>query len=315
MNDNQNNTKDPYQDMVEGKDQEIINEVKKNGLGKASMAKFKNETLDADTHIGWINLDIELLPSNGKFYPSDASLSIRSAQVAEIRSFSIMDENNLIDIEENLNIIVKACTRFKSGTKMMSYKDILEEDRIFIILSIRDLTFPEPESKLMLKGRDSNGEEFDVELSTKYFDTEKVPAEIEQYYDSEKRTYQVQTKSAGEVSIAPPTIGVMEEVTKFMKMRQKDRKTWDQSFIQLVAYLVQDWRGLNAKKIFEMEIDFQGWSERKYMVIYRLAEKMKIGVKSNLVVDRQGEEVLVPLDFPGGIKSLFVISDLSGELL
>ena len=309
------NIKDPYQNMVEGKEQDIINEVKKNGLGKASMAKFQNETLESDIHLGWVEVNVENLPSEGKFYPSDATLKIRSAKVAEIRAFSIMDEGNLIDIESNLNAIVKSCTQFKSGTKMLSYKDILEEDRIFLILSIRDLTFPEPENKLMLKGQDSNGESFDVELSTKYFDTETVPAEIEQYYDSEKRAYVVQTKSAGEVVIAPPTIGVMEEITKFMQSRQSERKTWDASFIQIAAYLVQDWRGFNSKKIFEMEVDFQGWSERKYMVIYRLAEKMKIGVKSNLVVDRQGEEVLVPLDFPGGIKSLFIISDLSSELL
>jgi len=309
------NTKDPYQSMVEGKDQEIINEVKKNGLGKASMARFQNETLDSDLHLGWVQLNLNELPSHGKFYPTDAVLKIRSAKVAEIRAFSIMDEGNLIDIEFNLNAIVKGCTQFKSGTKMLSYKDILEEDRIFLILSIRDLTFPEPENKLMLKGQDSNGESFDVELSTKYFDTEEVPAEIEQYYDSEKRTYVVQTKSAGEVIIAPPSIGVMEEITKFMQSRQSERKTWDASFIQIAAYLVQDWRGFNSKSIFEMEVEFQGWSERKYMVIYRLAEKMKIGVKSNLVVDRQGEEVLVPLDFPGGIKSLFIISDLSSELL
>ena len=309
------NIKDPYQNMVEGKEQDIINEVKKNGLGKASMAKFQNETLESDIHLGWVEVNVENLPSQGKFYPSDATLKIRSAKVAEIRAFSIMDEGNLMDIESNLNAIVKSCTQFKSGTKMLSYKDILEEDRIFLILSIRDLTFPEPENKLMLKGQDSNGESFDVELSTKYFDTETVPAEIEQYYDSEKRAYVVQTKSAGEVVIAPPTIGVMEEITKFMQSRQSERKTWDASFIQIAAYLVQDWRGFNSKKIFEMEVDFQGWSERKYMVIYRLAEKMKIGVKSNLVVDRQGEEVLVPLDFPGGIKSLFIISDLSSELL
>lgn len=309
------NTKDPYQSMVEGKDQEIINEVKKNGLGKASMARFQNETLDSDLHLGWVEINLSNLPSEGKFYPADAVLKIRSAKVAEIRAFSIMDESNLIDIESNLNAIVKGCTQFKSGTKMLSYKDILEEDRIFLILSIRDLTFPEPENKLMLKGQDSNGESFDVELSTKYFDTETVPAEIEQYYDSEKRAYVVQTKSAGEVVIAPPSIGVMEEITKFMQSRQSERKTWDASFIQIAAYLVQDWRGFNSKSIFEMEVDFQGWSERKYMVIYRLAEKMKIGVKSNLVVDRQGEEVLVPLDFPGGIKSLFIISDLSSELL
>lgn len=313
MDENQIN--DPYKSMVEGKDQEIINEVKKNGLGKATMARFQNDTLDSDVHLGWMDVDLNLLPSEGKFYPADAVLQIRSAKVAEIRHFSTLDENNLMDIEDKLNSIVKACSKFKSGAKMMSYKDILEEDRIYLLLSIRDLTFPEAENKLMLKATDNEGVEFDVELSTKYFDTEQVPAEIEQYYDSEARAYVIQTKSAGEVVMAPPTIGVMEEVTKFMQSRQRDRKNWDQSFLQILPYIRQDWRGFNSKKIFEMEVEFQSWSEKKYMVIYRLAEKIKIGVKPELVVDRQGEEVLVPLDFPGGIKGLFIISDLSGELL
>lgn len=314
MDENQN-MNDPYKSMVEGKDQEIMNEVKNNGLGKASMARFHNDTLDADTHLGWMDINLELLPSEGKFYPANSKLQIRSAQVAEIRHFSTLDENNLMDIEDKLNSIVKACTKFRSGSKMLSYKDILEEDRIFLLLSIRDLTFPEAENRLMLKGRDSEGVEFDVELSTKYFDTEQVPAEIEQYYDSERRAYVIQTRSAGEVVMAPPTIGVMEEVTKFMQARQRERKNWDQSFLQILPYIRQDWRGFNSKKIFEMEVEFHGWSEKKYMVIYRLAEKIKIGVKPELKVDRQGEEVLVPLDFPGGIKGLFIISDLSGELL
>ena len=311
----ENNMKDPYQNIVEGKDQEIIEEVKKNGLGKASMARFQNDTLDSDVHLGWMDVNLEDLPSQGKFYPSDSTLKIRSAQVQEIRHYSTLDEGNIVDIEGKLNGIVKGCTKFKSGAKMLSYKDILEEDRIYLLLSIRDLTFPEAENKLMLKGTDSEGQEFDVELSTKYFDTESVPEEIEQYYDSEARAYVVQTKSAGEVVIAPPTIGVMEEVTKFMQDRQRERKNWDQSFIQILPYIRQDWRGFNSKKIFEMEVEFQGWSRSKYMVIYRLAEKIKIGVKPDLKVDRQGEEVLVPLNFPGGIKSLFIISDLSSELL
>lgn len=312
---NEENNKDPYQNMVEGKDQNIMDQVKQNGLGRATMDRFRNDTQDSDVHLGWLDIDMELMPSSGKFYPADTKLQIRSAQVAEIRHFSTLDENNLMDIEDKLNSIVKSCVKFKAGTRMMSYKDILEEDRIFLLLSIRDLTFPEAENRLMLKATDNEGVEFDVELSTKYFDTEEVPAEIEQYYDSEQRAYVIQTKSAGEVIMAPPSIGVMEEVTKFMQARQRERKNWDQAFLQILPYLQQDWRGFNSKKIFEKEVEFQGWSERKYMVIYRLAEKMKIGVKPELKVDRQGEEVLVPLDFPGGIKGLFIISDLSGELL
>ena len=51
------------------------------------------------------------------------------------------------------------------------------------------------------------------------------------------------------------------------------------------------------------------------MVTYRLAEKMKIGAQAEMEVDVDGELVRLPLEFPGGIKSLFIISDLAGELL
>jgi len=49
--------------------------------------------------------------------------------------------------------------------------------------------------------------------------------------------------------------------------------------------------------------------------MYRLAEKMRIGVQTELYAEVDGEPAKAPLDFPGGIKSLFIISDLSGELL
>lgn len=310
----QEENQNDYKSLVDEKDG-IVEEVKANGLGKATMAKFRNDVDSSDTHLGYIDINVETLPSEGKFYPADTILKIRSAKVAEIRHFSTLDEQNIIDIEEKLNQIVKACVRIQSGTRMLSYKDILEEDRIFLLLSIRDLTFPEPENKLMLKAETSEGVSFDVELSTKYFQTESIPEEISQYYNEEKRLFSIQTKSAGEVNMRPPSIGVMEEITKFMQTRQRERKNWDQSFLQILPYITNDWRGFNSKVIFEKEIEFQGWNERKYMVVYRLAEKMKVGVKPELSVEHEGEEVLVPLNFPGGIKSLFIISDLAGELL
>lgn len=303
-----------YKSIVEEKDG-IVEEIKSNGLGKASMARFKNDTESSDFHLGYVDMSVENLPSNGMFYPADTQLKIRSAKVAEIRHFSTLDESNIMDIEDKLNQIVKSCVRMQSGTRILSYKDILEEDRIYLLLSIRDLTFPEPENKIMLKAQDANGESFEVELSTKYFETESVPEEISQYYDDQKRAFVIQTKSAGEVVMRPPSIGVMEEVTKFMQTRQRERKNWDQSFLQILPYITIDWRGFNSKVIFENEIAFQGWNERKYMVIYRLAEKIKVGVKPELRVEREDGEVLVPMSFPSGIKGLFLISDLTGELL
>jgi hypothetical protein len=227
-----------------------------------------------------------------------------------------MDENNYIDMEEKLNSIVESCTQLTTGKSRMSYKDILEEDRIIVLLSVRDLTFPEPENKLILKGKtEKTKKTVDIELAVRNLVPAQIDDEIERYYDSKKRTYVIKTRSAGEVEMRPPTIGVMQEITQYLKDRQEKDVEIDKAFIQVLPYLQQDWRSLSLTKIFQMEVDYKAWDEKKFMVIYRLAERMRIGVSTELETTFDGETVKAPLDFPGGIKSLFIISDLAGELL
>ena len=113
----------------------------------------------------------------------------------------------------------------------------------------------------------------------------------------------------------PPTIGIMQEITQYLKDRQEKDQDFDKAFIQVLPYMQADWRTLNLNKIFQMEMEYKGWDEKKFMVVYRLAERMKIGVSTELETTFDGETVKAPLDFPGGIKSLFIISDLAGELL
>tara|TARA_B100001287_G_scaffold250816_1_gene231599 strand:+ start:537 stop:1559 length:1023 start_codon:yes stop_codon:yes gene_type:complete len=294
----------------------IEEEISKKGLGSVNMANYgRQQAESSDTVLGYVPLAMETLFSQGRFYPQDAQISIRSAKVAEIRHFSTMQEENILDIEEKLNNIVKSCMRFTSRSKKLSYKDLMEEDRIAVLLAIRDLTFPEPESKLEIMAENSYGEKRQVEIATRNFTATQIPEEIEKYYDAVARCFRIQTKSSGEILMRPPSIGVMEEVTKYIKTQQESKKRWDQAFVQILPYIQLDWRGFNTKEIFNQEVAFQGWDERKYMVIYRLAEKMKIGAQPEMEVDVEGEAVMVPLDFPGGIKSLFIISDLAGELL
>lgn len=291
--------------------------VDKTGLGRVNMDNFGPEIArPTDEVLGWHVLDLEDLPSKGKFYPADTIIKIRSAKAAEIRHFSTMDENNYIDMEEKLNSIVESCAQFNAGDKRMSYKDILEEDRIILLLSIRDLTFPEPENKLMLKGKtEKTKKTVDIELAVKNLVPSVIDDEIEKYYSSKERTYVIKTRSAGTIRMKPPTIGVMQEITQYLKDRQEKDQDFDKAFIQVLPYMQSDWRTLNLNKIFQMEVEYKGWDEKKFMVVYRLAERMKIGVQTELETTFDGETAKAPLDFPGGIKSLFIISDLAGELL
>lgn len=291
--------------------------VDRSGLGRVNMDDFSPEIArPSDEVLGWHVLDLEDLPSRGKFYPADTVIKIRSAKAAEIRHFSTMDESNYIDMEEKLNSIVESCSQFNTGEKRMSYKDILEEDRIILLLSIRDLSFPEPENKLMLKGKtEKTKKAVDIELSVKNLIPSVIDEQVEKYYSTKERTYVIKTKSAGTLRMKPPTIGIMQEITAYLKDRQEKDQDFDKAFIQVLPYMQSDWRSLNLQKIFTMEMEYKGWNEKKFMVVYRLAERMKIGVQTELETTFDGEMAKAPLDFPGGIKSLFIISDLAGELL
>jgi len=313
------NLQDQYKQLVEQAekgDQSQTAQSEPINLGRVDMKRFATQTAEeADVILGYYNVEMINLPSAGKFYPADSTISIRSAKVTEIRQFSTVDENNLIDIEEKLNYIIKSCIRFVSKNKVYSYKDILEEDRIFLLLSIRDLTFPEPELKLTVKAKTRDGEEFDAEIASKYFQLSRVPEEIEKYYDDQTRSYEIQTRSFGTISMRPPTIGIMEQVTDYIRIRQIEKKPWDQAYLQILPYIQKDWRGFNEASIFKGEVSFNAWNEKKYMLVYRLAEKMKIGVQPEMLVQHEDEEVLVPITFRDGIKSLFIIQDIAGELL
>lgn len=272
---------------------------------------------------GYIKLDLANFPSGGQFYREDFEIHIRSARVGEIREFSTVDEENILDVDEKLNSLLVNCTKIMYGNQRGSYRDVLEEDRIYLILSIRELTFKEGENKLMMpvgrkqcKTGTCKSQE-SVELKTNNLQFNDQDELIEKYYDYENKCFTVPTKSHGELVIAPPTIGVMRAITDWIRKREEQNLPWDKSSLSILPYIQREWRGFNDKEIFSAITNFQGWDASKFSIVYRLVEKAKIGVKPEFVYPCEscGEEVTVPLTFPGGIKALFIIQDISSELL
>jgi|LakMenEpi03Aug12_release.lakeMendotaPanAssembly.Ray.scaffolds.fasta_scaffold23738_4 hypothetical protein len=305
-------TQEVYEPEVQ---QQTVQETPLN-LGKVNMERFTGERAeDADFHLGYHLIPLLSLPSGGMFYPEGTQLSIRSAKVAEVRQFSTIDESNVLDIDDKLNEIVDSCTRIICTSKRLSYKDLLEEDRFYVILSIRDLTFPEPESNLKIDHTSKKGEKHDIEIKKEYFQYFKIPTELDKYYDSDRKSFMIETRSFGTIEMIPPAIGVMQKITSYIKEKQQKNIKIDQSVLQIIPYLHRDWRNFNDKTIFEFEMDLNGWSNKKYNLVYTLAEKMKVGIQPNMLVQLGDEEEEVPISFRDGIKSLFVVQDIAGELL
>ena len=309
----ENNLEEQYKNIVEN--QESAQEEPTN-LGKVNMDRFNRvEAQDADLALGYHNINITHLPSAGMFYPEDIQISIRSAKVSEIRHFSSIDETNVFDVDQKLNYILEECTRVTSAKKRLSYKDLCEEDRFFIILSIRDLTFPEPESKLTVDHIDKKGNKHQVDIDKEYFDYFKIPETLDKYYDAERKSFMIETKSFGTIEMRPPSIGVMQKMTAYIQDRQEKKEKIDQSVLQVMPYMVSEWRGFTDKDIFKFEMEMNGWSNKKFSLIYKLAEQMKIGIQPDMRVPIGDDVEVVPIGFRDGIKSIFIVQDIAGELL
>ena len=101
----------------------------------------------------WKNIPLNILPSKGIFYDNDAQITIRAAMAEEIRHWSTMDEFDAISINDRMNMIIEKCVRLQDSKSRLTkdFRDIKEIDRLFLIIRIHELTFPNKENVLQLK--------------------------------------------------------------------------------------------------------------------------------------------------------------------
>ena len=271
------------------------------------------------------NIPLDCLPSLGRFYPDNTRISIRAARVDEIREFSAIDENDIKDVTDKLTYMVSQCVKVYYGNVAGSYRDILSADRIVLILKIREITFLDGMSSIKLpvpaNACETVGcrpQESIVFNSTKLNFTNTAP-ELEKYYDTVNKCYNVRTKSFGVITLFPPTIGVTSFVTNWIVEQTKEEKKIDAALTEILQYLVGNWRKLNSKSIFNILGELSTWSTEKFTLVYRLIEKINIGIEFELKdrCETCGGEITVPITFPDGYKSLFIptVSDFRDELL
>ena len=271
------------------------------------------------------NIPLDCLPSLGKFYPENTRISIRAARVDEIREFSAIDENDLKDVTDKLTYMVSQCVRVYYGNVPGSYRDLLSADRIVLILKIREITFLEGMNSIKLpvpaNACETSGckpQSSIIFNSTKLNFTTTSP-EIEKYYDSANKCYNIRTKSFGEIRLYPPTIGVTSIVTNWIVEQAKEDRKVDAALTEILQYMVGHWRRLNNNSISNFLGEMSMWSTEKFTLVYRLIEKINIGIEFELKdrCETCGGEITVPITFPDGYKSLFVptVSDFGDELL
>lgn len=278
----------------------------------------------ASFDLGWKNLPLSILPSRGLFYPDDSQIAIRPAEVREIRMFSTIDDGDMVDLDSKLNFILESCCKIKfGGYGVVSYMDLKQEDRFFVIMAIRDLTFVKGENRIVITPRKKCSTEGcdgveGIELRTGVLSNYEIDPQLMEYYSVQEKKFVFYIKRIGKtIKMSVPSIGVSKVIAEWVRKQVKQNNEVDESFLKIAPFYFEDWRGLDDNKIREAMIDSNDWTKEEFSAYFQLAEKIKIGTKLNVKVkcDKCSDgEVTAPIYFPGGFRSLFVISDIFGEL-
>lgn len=298
-----------------GSPQPEAQQAKITSLGKAQRFLEQEEDILA-AEIGWKNIPLDILPSRGMFYPEGTQIAIRAASVAEIRHWSTIDENDVLGTDDMLNFVIEKCCRIKIPGKPGNYRDTKEIDRFFLVFAIRDYTFKNGENKLVMTVSDDDGVEEKVEVTKDSLDYFNPDERIMKYYNSQEKCFILELKNGEMINLYLPTLGIMNFIKNYIRTKQTAGKNFDKAFIKYAPFLFSDWKTLTQPSYDKAVQESLIWSLSKISVLNKMVEILGLSINPQIrYMASAGGERTAPLNFPGGIKSIFLISDIFGELV
>jgi len=262
--------------------------------------------------IGWEQLKLTDLPTQGLFYPEGTEIAIKSASAGEIRHWSTLQEDDLSALDDMLNYIIERCATIKFPAGMSSWKDIKEVDRFYILLAIRERTFVKGENMLQVKVSESKK----VDVTKNMIDYITFDERLMKYYNPEKRCISLTFKKTGKtIDIHLSSVGVTNWLKNYVTRKSQMREPFDIDFLNFAPFVIPDWRGLNDASYEKFVYESTNWSNAEISMLTEIRQIFSDTIDPVIKYqDEQGGERTVPLNFQGGIKSVFLISDPFSEL-
>lgn len=271
--------------------------------------------------VEYSNINLAILPS-GRFYPRGTRISIRAAKVSEIQAYSMVDDNNFVDITEKMNELLSRNIIFvhSDGSKG-SYRDLKDSDRVYLIFMIRELTFQGGNTLTKEVTCSSCGKEFQIpfratpsaEVPTT-FELHEPNEDIEKFFDREKQSYELVYQGVS-WSLAPPTIGIQEDFYAEIKRNVQADKKPDVAFMKIMPFLLHNENGITEESIKSKLKEFKAMDDLiLFQGLNNVVNNMTVGIKGlKMKCPECGTEVHTELTFPRGASTLFDIPDIMGR--
>jgi hypothetical protein len=260
------------------------------------------------TDLQYFNFDIKELPC-GDFYPAGTIFMIRPAQVKEIQAYSMVDDQNFYDIVEKMNDILQSCVRIKySDGKMGSYLEVKDQDRLFLIFLIRELTFQQGNS-LTVNTRCGCGNDLQLELKRDHFVFHEIDEKLDRYFSNSSRSYHFTTVNGKEFELTPPNIGLQKAFTDYILKENNEKRTPNLSFLKIIPFMLSGRTSITYEGIKAKLKEFEEIDDISFQFLNAAVSKMTFGIKELKKKCSCGEEVHTEMQFPNGASGIFVIHD------
>jgi hypothetical protein len=261
------------------------------------------------TDLQFLSFDIKDLPC-GKFYPTGTALMVRAAQVREIQSYSMVDDNNFYDIVEKMNDMLQACVRLKyPDGRMGTYLDIKDQDRLYIIFLIRELTFQQGNA-LAVTVKCTCGAENQVELVRKNFRFHQIDEKLEKFHNKGSNSFIFSTKNNKEFELTPPNIGLQKAFADYIIKENGEKRVPNLAFLKIIPFMLNGRTTITYEGIKIKLKEFEDMDDISFQFLNAAVSKMTFGIKE-LVKNCHacGVEVRTDMTFPNGASGIFVVHD------
>jgi hypothetical protein len=268
------------------------------------------KSLHSNFDIGWYEVPLESLPTQGLFYPDGSRLLIKPANVSIIRHFSTVDDTNPLELNDAFDYILENLVRFNVPGMPASYKNLKDIDKLSVILHVRDATFKNGESRIVSDIACSCGHVDEKVLKWNDFEFFHFSSELMKYYNPEAKIFQVKFNDPMEsdIGLTLPSIGIRNFIQKYVTAKIRQKKSYDRAFANVAPFIMDDWSNINDT-MYEQELENSGtWSTNQFAAFIRIVDLVKKSTISRIKhkCTSCGAEVTAPSSFRGGIKSLFI---------
>lgn len=277
------------------------------------------ESIDRNSFIrdGWMLMDKSLLGGRAMFYPEDWNFYIRPATVEAIRNWSTIDDNNMNVIDDVFNEILKSCLTIRTSQGQKPWYCINSWDRFFFVLTIREYTFEQGESKIEYHEECTNCEcdvVFDLTSQSLMYDM--PDQEVMSMYDQQSQTWLIDPMDydidTDPITLYLPTVEKDANIKAWMIARLQENRNAkiDSVFIKFLTWLapkISKDENIAKRQVKEYKAKFESWDIEMFQFMDDVIANIIVTPATSLktTCPSCGEEVTSVIRFPDGVSSLF----------